>query len=101
VFLQEQAAAEALAGNDEIAKVLRRIEKAEATKACCQLVCKCLKPLTARGGITRIEVVGDEGTARIVTEPNEIFDLILKRNHAHFSQASGIPFTKPPLSKRL
>jgi hypothetical protein len=81
--------------------VLQRIEKAEATKACYQLLCKCLsKPLT-RGGITRIEVADDEGTARIVTEPNEIFDLILKRNHAHFSQASGIPFTKPPLSKRL
>jgi hypothetical protein len=33
-FLQERAAAEALAGNEEIAKVLRRIEKAEATKVC-------------------------------------------------------------------
>jgi hypothetical protein len=54
-FLQERAAAEALAGNEDIAKVLRRIEKAEATKACYRLLRKYLKPST-RGGINRIEV---------------------------------------------
>jgi hypothetical protein len=98
VFLQEQAGAKALAGNDKIAKMLRHIEKAEATKACCRLVCKCPKPLSTRGGNTRIEVAGNEGTARILTEPKEIFDLFLKRNHAHFSQATGTPFTRKPPS---
>jgi hypothetical protein len=81
--------------------VLQRIEKAEAKKACCQLLCKCLsKPLT-RGGITRIEVADHKGAACIVMEPNKFFDLTLKRNHAHFSQATSTPFTKPPLSKKL
>jgi hypothetical protein len=67
---QEQAAAKALAGNDETAKVLRRIEKAEVTKTCYQLLCKCLKP-TTRGGITRIEVAYDEVATCIVTEPKD------------------------------
>jgi hypothetical protein len=99
-FLQERAAAEALAGNEETAKVLRRIEKAEATKVCYRLLRKYLKPST-RGGITRIEVANDDGTTRIVTEPTEVFNLILKRNHTHFSQATGTPFTTPPLSTML
>ena len=99
-FLQERAAAEALAGNEDVAKVLRRIEKAEATKVCYGLLRKYLKP-TTRGGITQIEVANDDGTTRIVTEPNEVFDLILKRNHAHFSQATGTPFTTAPLSEWL
>jgi hypothetical protein len=99
-FLQERAAAEALAGNDEVAKVLRRIEKAEATKVCFRLLRKYLKPST-RGGITRIEVANKDGTTRIVSEPKQVNSLILKRNHAHFSQATGTPFTKAPLSEWL
>ena len=42
-FLQERAASEALAGNEEVAKVLRRIGKAEATKVCYKLLRKYLK----------------------------------------------------------
>jgi hypothetical protein len=68
---------------------------------CYRFVCKYLKP-TTRGGITPIEVDDEEGTTRIlVTEPKEIFDLVLKRNHAHFSQATGTPFMQPPLNKWL
>jgi hypothetical protein len=99
-FLQERAAAEALNGNDHVAKILRRIEKAEATKVCYGLLRKYLKPST-RGGITRVEVENEDGTTEIVTEPTEVFDLILKRNHKHFSQATGTPFTTPPLSDWL
>ena len=79
---------------------LRRIDKAEATKVCYKLLRKYPKPST-RGGITRIEIINDDGTIRTVTEPNEVFNLILKRNHAHFSQATGTPFTTPPLSEWL
>ena len=96
-FLQERAASEALAGNEEVAKVLRRIEKAEATKVCYKLLRKYLKPST-RGGITRIKIEDDDGTTRIVTEPSEVFRLILKRNHARFSQATGTPLTTQPLA---
>ena len=35
------------------------------------------------------------------SEPNEVFSLILQRNHAHSSQATGTPFTTPPLSDWL
>jgi hypothetical protein len=99
-FLQERAAAEALAGNEDVAKILRRIKKAEATKVCYGLLRKYLKPST-QGGITRVEVENEDGTTAIVTEPTEVFDLILKRNHRHFSQATGTPFTTPPLSEWL
>ena len=67
------------------------------TKVCYKLLRKYLKPST-RGGITRIEVANEDGTTQIVTEPSEVFNLILKRNHAHFSQATGTPLTTPPLS---
>ena len=76
-FLQERAASEALAGNKEVTKVLRRIEKAEAKKVCYKLLRNYLKPST-RGGFTRIEVANDDGTTRTVTEPREGFNLILK-----------------------
>ena len=99
-MLQERAASEALAGKEEVAKVLRCIEKAEASKVCYKLVRKYLKP-SSRGGITCIEVQNEDGTTRIVTEPSEVFNLILKRNHAHFSQATGTPSRTPPLSDWL
>jgi hypothetical protein len=84
MFLQERAAAEALAGNQETAKVLRRIKRAEATKVCFQLLHKYLKP-SVRGGITQIEVENtDDGTT-----------------NKHFSQATGTPFTTSPLKEDL
>ena len=42
-FVQERAASEALAGNEEIAKVLRCIERAEAIKVCSKILRKYLK----------------------------------------------------------
>ena len=61
---------------------------------------KYLTSLT-RGGITSNEVANDDGTTRIVTEPNEVLNLILKGNHAHFSQATGTLFMIPPISTWL
>ena len=55
-FLQERAALEALAGNKEVAKVLRRIATAKATKVCYKLLPKYLKPSMTQGGITHIKV---------------------------------------------
>jgi hypothetical protein len=70
-FLQQRAAAEALAGNQEEAKVLSRLERAEATKACFKLLRKYLKP-TMRGGITKIEVDAPNGTTTMITDPVEM-----------------------------
>ena len=63
---------------------------------------KYLKP-SIQGGITCIEVAKDDGITRMVTEPNKVLDLILKRSSTHFSQASSTraPFTTPPLSTWL
>lgn len=96
-FLQQRAAVEALAGNQEEAKVLRRLERAEATKACFKILRKYLKP-TIRGGITKIEVEDTPGSTTMITEPTEMVNRILKRNQRHFSQATGTPFTKTPLT---
>ena len=49
-----------------------------------------------------MEVANEDGTTQIVTEPNEVFNRILKRNYAHFiSQVTGTSFTTPPLSNWL
>ena len=72
-FLEERAASEVLVGKEEVAKVLRRIETAEATKVCYRLIRKYLEP-SAQGGITRIEVANKDRTTRIVTEPIEVFN---------------------------
>jgi hypothetical protein len=85
-FLQQRAAAEALAGNQEEAKILRRLERAEATKSCYQMLRKYLKP-TVKGGITKIEVQDDNGDTQMISNPEDMVDRILKRNQRHFSQA--------------
>jgi hypothetical protein len=58
---------------------------------------KYLKP-TIHRGITQIKVDHPNGTTRIVTDAQDVFNQILKQNHAHFSQATGTPFTKTPLN---
>jgi flagellar motor switch protein FliG len=54
-MLQERAAAEALDGNEDVAKIIRRLEKAEATKACFTLLRKYLKPRSI-GGLMKVQV---------------------------------------------
>jgi hypothetical protein len=91
-FLQQRAAAEALAGNQEEAKILRRLERAEATKACYQML---------RKGITKIEVQDENGDTQMITDPEDMVDRILKRNQRHFFQATDTPFTTEPLTELL
>ena len=104
-MLQERAAAEALAGNEAEAKILRRLERAEATKACFGLLRKYLKP-RSNGGLTKVQVpdgVDESGTETFkdVSESEEMFALILERNYKHFGQANGTPFTEAPLKDWL
>ena len=104
-MLQERAAAEALAGNDKEATILRRLERAEATKACFGLLRKYLKPRSS-GGLTKVQVpngTDEHGNAILqdVSEPEEMFALILERNFKHFGQANGTPFTEAPLKQWL
>jgi hypothetical protein len=104
-MLQERAAAEALAGKDDEATILRRLERAEATKACCGLLRKHLRPRSS-GGLTKAQVpcgVDTHGAEKFkdVTKPDEMFNLILARNFKHFGQANGAPFTAAPLKDWL
>jgi hypothetical protein len=98
-FLGERAAAEALAATTR-SSTSRRLERAEATKACYQLLRKYLKP-TIRGGITKIEVEEPSGESTTITEPDDMINRILQRNKRHFSQATGTPFTQAPLTTLL
>jgi hypothetical protein len=104
-MFQERAAAQALDGNNAKATILGRLERAEATKACFGLLRKCLKP-TSSGGLTKAQVAdGTDANGaelfRDVTEPEEMFALILERNFKHFGQANGTPFTEAPLKDWL
>jgi hypothetical protein len=104
-MLQEGAAAEALAGNDDEATILHRLERAEATKACYGLLRKHSKPRSS-GGLTKAQVPDGADTHgaerhKDVTEPDEMFTLILARSFKHFGQANGGPFTVAPLKDWL
>jgi hypothetical protein len=104
-MLQERAAAEAPAGNDDEATILHRLERAEATKACYGLLRKHLKPRSS-GGLTKVQVADGADTHgaekfKDVTEPDEMFTLILACNFKHFGQANGAPFTTAPLKDWL
>ena len=59
----------------------------------------------SQGGLNRLEVPMDEAEdpkkctkRRAVDMPDEIVDLLRKRNQKYFGQAQGTPFT-PPLSE--
>jgi hypothetical protein len=104
-MLQERAAAEALAGNSDTANILRRLERAEATKACFSLLRTYLKP-RSNGGLTKVQVPDgpdEQGaeTFKDISEPDEMYRLILDRNFQHFGQANGTSFTVAPLKDWL
>jgi hypothetical protein len=104
-MLQERAASEALAGNEDKAKILRRLEAAEATKTCYSLLRKYLKPQSL-GGLTKVQIPDgtdehDNEVIKDISEPDEMYRLILERNFQHFGQANGSPFTVAPLREWL
>jgi hypothetical protein len=104
-MLQERAAAEALAGNNNEANILRRLERAEATKACFALLRKYLKSRSI-GGLHKVQVPdgfdqNDNETFKDISEPAGMYQLILDRNFKHFGQANGTPFTTAPIKEGL
>jgi hypothetical protein len=104
-MLQERAAAEVLAGNDDVANILHRLERAETTKACFSLLRKYLKPRSI-GGLHKIQVPdgidqNDNEIFKDVSEPAEMYRLILDRNFKYFGQANDTPFTTAPLKEWL
>jgi hypothetical protein len=87
-MLQERAAAEALDGNDAEATILRRLERAEATKACFGLLRKHLKP-TSSGGLTKAQVAAPTQMALIFSEMSRNPKKCSPLSWSDFGQANG------------
>ena len=99
--LQTMAQEAALAGDNDRAKILRRLHKAETTHKAFLKLRRFLKPRHT-GGVTKLEIPTQQpnGTTTIETteDPHTIEEACLTRNRQHFAQAQGSPFTIPPLS---
>ena len=87
--------------------ILRNIRKAEEMKQMFKKI-RFLRKDKSQGGLNRIEVPVDDTDDpkkcenwRAVDMPDEILDLLRKRNQKHFGQAQGTPFTVPPLSEHI
>jgi hypothetical protein len=51
-----------------------------------------------KSGLSYLLIQREDGTLDTVLERDDIFECLVKRFTAHFSQADGTPFTVPPLS---
>ena len=89
------------------ARLLRRLQRAEATKA---VVAKIRTAWTngRRAGITSVEILvhpeEDPKTCtegRVIDVPSEVVEHLQRRNRIHFGQAHGTPLTVPPLAEEL
>ncbi|KAL7559730.1 hypothetical protein ACA910_003314 [Epithemia clementina (nom. ined.)] len=53
---------------------------------------------TNHGGLSAIKIPDTSpGTWKLIIDPDEITANLISRNNRHFSQATGTPFTVPPL----
>ena len=91
------------AGNTEAAKIMRRIQRAEATSAVFQQ-CAHARGLTKEGGLSCVEVpVDPEHDPKQCTDwqrvddPQQVEAAIRARLKKHFSQAKDCNLTSPPM----
>ena len=89
------------------AQLLRRLQKAEASKELSKKI-RHLRQKGSRRGVTRIEIPKNaDDDLQTCTEwvqidvPSEIVDRLQTRNRRHFGQAHGTPFTVSPLNDHL
>ena len=89
------------------ARLLRRLQRAEATKAVMTKI-RTARTTGRRTGVTSIEIpVHPEDDPKTCTEwrvidvPSEVVEHLQRRNRTHFGQAHGTPFTVPPLAEEL
>ena len=89
-FLDQLIQQYELSGNTEKQRIVRRIQRAEATKRCYNKLRWILNP--PKPGVTFIQQK-EADTVRTIYDCLTIEDMILKRNQKHFNQCAGTPFT--------
>ena len=90
-------------GNSKLAKKIRGMKRAEATKHVFQR-CKAARQLGGEGGLSHVLIPADPTddprtcmTWTRIDCPTELTQRLLERNQAHFGQSRGCTLTKPPL----
>ncbi|KAI2492122.1 hypothetical protein MHU86_22426 [Fragilaria crotonensis] len=97
----------ASSGDRHLARILRRLKKAEDIKLLFNKL-QCARQGNQKKGVVRIEIpLHPEDDPKSCTQwtqvdiPTEVVRHLQDRNRAHFGQAHGTPFTVPPLSDHL
>src|SRR5688500_14724987 len=93
--LIHQDAAEARNGNK--AYIIHQIIQAETKQQTYYRICTQLGRNTKHSPVDCLEIIQKNKTA-MITDPQEIENLILQRNQEHFAQARHTPFATSPLS---
>ena len=95
------------ASDKATATIIRRIKKAEDLKQLWRKL-KIARQSSQPRGVVRLEIPLHPDTDpkkctewQVVDVPTDIVRLLKGRNHRHFGQAHGTPFTIPPLSDDL
>jgi hypothetical protein len=102
-----KVAAVELEGNNDWAKILRNIQKAEEMKKSFAKICYLRTP-ERNTGISSIQVPAhptnnpkDCKQWITINAPQAMVEKLRNRKRSHFGQAQGTPFTVPPLSEDL
>ena len=93
--LETLAAKYKFSGESDKAKIIKRIQKAEAIARCYKKLRWILHP--PKPGVTFIQQPDNNGTIQTLYDRQQIEQAILERNQKHFNQCAGTPFTVPPL----
>ena len=89
-FLNQLVQQYELTGNKDKQRIIKRIQRAEATKRCYRKLRWILNP--PKPGVTFIQRQTN-GKLSSVYDRLTLEDIILKRNQRHFNQCAGTPFT--------
>ena len=102
-----------LRGDDKTSTQYKKLKRAEAMRDCFRKLQYILKP-SSNTGVSSVEIVCKDADGNILYHPaapdrtpkpktelivsrDTLEPVILARNQAHFSQATGTPFSHPPL----
>ena len=110
-YLDQKADVYAMTEDIHKAKILRRIKRAEALKKCYRKIQFIRREPNGRG-LSEIQVPADptmdpkqcpkdNAYWRTVQTPDEITQLLIRRNRIHFGQAQGTPLTEPAIMAQV
>jgi hypothetical protein len=84
-------------GHETAEQAIKRIIRAEQMRITNKKISTVLGK-NIKSGLSYLLIQREDGTLDTVLERDDIFDCLVQRFTAHFSQADGTPFTVPPLS---